>query len=449
MQSKTIGIVLTGGEGKRLFPLTVERNKPAVHIGGRLRLVDIPLSSLVNSGIRDILSLTQGKGDSFGAHLYDAWNMDGMHVHNLYPQEVGGSYEGTADAVRQRLHRISEFNPDTVVIASGDHLVKFDFQRMVQELNSSDYDASVALYRTELAKARDFGAADISLEGKVTAFEEKNAQTKLRVPGHDDIFYASMGIYAFKIDTLRDALTKVKGNDFGKDIMPWLVGKGRLQGYDFSDKNKIPGFVYNTEKKAEEWVPATNDSTYWRDVGLIKDYLEANMDLVGINPEFNLHSPMKSRHIAKERWWPLIGSSRTMYGPSKMVFNGNLENVLYDVAFVANKVSAKQVVFGPDVHCENSMLSRCVITGENNIFDSYLQDTIVDKGARISGMKIFPHLPPGEVIDSNSQGTLYKTKDGIIFRNPDGITVIPRRYGINKDPSEGGFNWKLYEKIPQ
>ncbi len=295
----TLVIVLAGGAGERLFPLTRERAKPAVYFGGPYRIIDFTLSNCINSGLRKIFIATQYKSLSLNRHIRMGWNVVaeelGEFIEILPPQKRVGEhwYLGTADAVYQNLYSLLREDPKHIVVLSGDHVYKMDYGRMLRAHLTCGAAATIAALDVPLEEATRFGILQTDVSGRVTGFQEKPARPA-PLPGHPGVALASMGIYIFEartlIDALREDAQQPTSHDFGKDIIPALIGRVPVYAYHFSDENK----------KA---------AMYWRDIGTLDAYFEANLDLCHVNPEFNLYDPE----------WPLR-TYQPQAPPAKFVF---------------------------------------------------------------------------------------------------------------------------------
>jgi glucose-1-phosphate adenylyltransferase len=293
-------ILLAGGAGERLYPLTKERAKPAVYFGGPYRIVDFALSNCINSCLRRIFICTQYKSLSLNRHLRMGWNVVseelGEFIEILAPQKRVGEhwYLGTADAVYQNLYSVTREAPNHVIVLSGDHVYKMDYAKMLRYHLEKNADATLATIEVPAADASRFGIVGIDHADWVTEFQEKPAQP-LTAPGAPDVALASMGIYIFKADVLvnaleEDATRADSEHDFGRNIMPELIRKGPVSAYRFYDENK-------------------KGSKYWRDIGTIDAYYDASMDLCQVSPEFNLYDPE----------WPLR-TYQPQAPPAKFVF---------------------------------------------------------------------------------------------------------------------------------
>ena len=293
-------ILLAGGVGERLFPLTKERAKPAVYFGGPYRIIDFTLSNCINSGLRRIFIATQYKSLSLNRHIRMGWNVVseelGEFIEILPPQKRVGEhwYLGTADAVYQNLYSLSRESPSHVIILSADHVYKMDYAKMLRFHVEKSADVTLATIEVPVADGRRFGIVAIDEDERVTGFQEKPASPSA-VPGSPDVALASMGIYIFKADVLmraleEDATRAGSQHDFGRNIIPSLIHTSPVFSYRFYDENK----------KA---------SKYWRDIGTLDAYFEASMDLCQVNPEFNLYDPE----------WPLR-TYQPQAPPAKFVF---------------------------------------------------------------------------------------------------------------------------------
>jgi glucose-1-phosphate adenylyltransferase len=295
----TVVIVLAGGAGERLYPLTKDRAKPAVYFGGPYRIIDFVLSNCINSGLRRVFIATQYKSLSLNRHIRMGWNIVseelGEFVEILPPQKRVSEhwYQGTADAVYQNLWSVMRESPRYLIVLAGDHVYKMDYSRMLAQHQARNAAVTLAVIEEPIADASRFGIVVIDEAERVIGFQEKPRQP-IPMPGSSDIVLASMGIYIFDIDVLVKALEadaiEATTHDFGKDIIPSLIHDAPVFAYRFYDENK----------KA---------SKYWRDIGTLDAYYEANMDLCGVNPEFNLYDPE----------WPLR-TYQPQAPPAKFVF---------------------------------------------------------------------------------------------------------------------------------
>jgi glucose-1-phosphate adenylyltransferase len=298
----TLALILAGGRGSRLKHLTAWRSKPAVPFGGKFRIVDFPLSNCINSGIRRIGVLTQYKAHSLILHIQKGWGFlrgeFGEFV-ELWPaqQRVVETawYAGTADAVFQNLDIMRNHNPDYVLVLAGDHIYKMDYGAMIAHHVETGADMTVGCLEVDTDRAREFGVMSVDADGQVIRFQEK-PQKPETVPGHPDRCLASMGIYVFNRDFLyeqliRDADTPNSTHDFGKDIIPAVIGRYRIMAHSFRD-------------------PRSGDQAYWRDVGTVDAFWEANLELIGVTPPLNLY----------DKNWP-IWTYQEQLPPAKFVFD--------------------------------------------------------------------------------------------------------------------------------
>ncbi|MGH9446771.1 MAG: glucose-1-phosphate adenylyltransferase [Terriglobia bacterium] len=300
MNSETIVLLLAGGAGERLMPLTRDRAKPAVPFGGSYRIVDITLSNCVNSGLRRIFVVTQYKALSLNRHLREGWNFlapeIGEFVQVLSPmQRVSESwYQGTADAIYQNVYSIGAEPCKHVLILSGDHVYKMDYQLMIKKHCETGADVTVGTIEFDRSEAFRFGVVELDSEDRIIGWQEKPQDGKPS-PHDPTKCHVSMGIYCFKRELLieammADAEDERSGHDFGRDVIPKLIGRRRVYSYAFVDENR-------------------KEAKYWRDIGTIEAYYEASMDLVSVSPIFNLY----------DKHWPLRTYQR-QYPPAKFVF---------------------------------------------------------------------------------------------------------------------------------
>ena len=301
---ETLTLVLAGGQGERLYPLTRDRAKPAVPFGGQYRIIDFTLSNCANSGLQRIFVLTQYKSYSLDRHLRLGWNIFSspfeQFLYSIPPQLRIGSYwyRGTADAVFQNLDILRAQNPRRVLILSADHIYKMDYSEMIEAHARKEAAATIAVVESDPVTARRMGVLELDSDDRVVGFEEKPEYPKL-IPGREEYTWINMGVYLFEADVLIDALTKdasgQTAHDFGRDILPGLVPGGRVFAIPFHDENR-------------------KEVKYWRDIGTLDSYYEASMDLVKVDPVFNLY----------DAGFP-IHSYTPPRPPAKMVFAGGEE----------------------------------------------------------------------------------------------------------------------------
>ncbi len=307
MQLRVLAFVLAGGKGTRLYPLTKERAKPAVPFGGRYRIVDFVLSNLVNSGIYSIYVLIQFKSQSLLQHLREGWEVSGLLKNNFIipvPAQMRSAqedwYRGTADAISQNINLIEQADPHVVAIFGADHIYRMNIRQMIEYHVEKRAGVTVAAIPVEKELASEFGVVETTPEGRIIGFHEKKADAPT-MPEDPLRVYASMGNYVFSTDLLLEELYEDSRNeesfhDFGKDILPSLIGRADMYAYDFQT-NLIPGDPIGSPQ-------------YWRDVGTLDAYYEASMDLRAVSPELNLYN----------RQWPLR-TAGYFDAPAKFVFD--------------------------------------------------------------------------------------------------------------------------------
>jgi len=375
-----LGMVLAGGEGKRLAPLTADRAKPAVPFGGSYRLIDFALSNLVNAGYHRIVVLTQYKSHSLDRHLSTAWHLSGMLGNYVTPvpaQMRRGPrwFAGSADAVYQNLNLVYDERPDYICVFGADHVFRMDPRQMVAQHVESGAGVTLAGIRVPRVQAGQFGVIEAVPGGRrIARFREKPTDADGLADAPDQVF-ASMGTYVFTTRTLveavmTDATDASSGHDVGGDIIPMLVERGEAELYDF-DGNDVPGAT-------------DRDRAYWRDVGTLDSYHEASMDLVSVEPIFNLYN----------RAWPILTWSRPL-PPAKFVSTESgegraIDSLVCQGAIVSGGVVRRSVV-SPDVRVEagaeveDSVLMDGVIIEPNAV----VRRAIIDKNVRVpSGTRI-------------------------------------------------------------
>lgn len=376
MQLRVLAFVLAGGKGTRLYPLTKERAKPAVPFGGRYRIVDFVLSNLVNSGIYSIYVLTQFKSQSLLQHLREGWEVSGLLKNNFIipvpaqmrsPQEDW--YRGTADAIFQNVNLIEQADPHVVVIFGADHIYRMNIRQMIEYHVDKRATVSVAAIPVKKELASEFGVIEVTPEGNIVGFHEKRADAPT-MPDDPMRVFASMGNYIFSTATLleelyADARNDNSSHDFGKDILPSLIGRSDMYAYDFQT-NVIPGDPIGAPQ-------------YWRDVGTLDAYYEASMDLRAVSPELNLYN----------RQWPLR-TAGYYDAPAKFVFD---EERRRGIA-IDSIVAGSSIVSGG--HVRGSVLGRSVkvhtgaVVEDSVLFDNCdigrhakVRRAILDKNVRI------------------------------------------------------------------
>ncbi|MGJ9401968.1 glucose-1-phosphate adenylyltransferase [Arthrobacter sp. KK5.5] len=379
---KVLAVVLAGGEGKRLMPLTADRAKPAVPFAGSYRLIDFALSNVVNSGYRKVVVLTQYKSHSLDRHISETWRMSVLldnYVASVPAQQRLGKdwFLGSANAIYQSLNLIHDAKPDYVVVVGADHVYRMDFSDMLEAHIKAGVSASVAAVRQPLELANQFGVIEVdpTRPDRIGAFVEKPATTP-GLPDDPGNFLASMGNYIFNTDALIAALEEDHSrqdtkHDMGGDIVPHFVERGDCGVYDFS-ANPVPGEDHGAGR-------------YWRDVGTLDSYYDAHMDLIAPIPQFNLYN----------KDWPLF-TRQTTSPPAKLVraadgSHGEAHDsilaagVLISGARVENSVLSTDVRLGNGAHVSGSVLLDNVVVGEGARIDRAIIDknVVVPDGAEI------------------------------------------------------------------
>ena len=379
-RDEVLVIVLAGGVGERLFPLTKERAKPAVYFGGPYRIIDFVLSNCINSGLRKVFIATQYKSLSLNRHIRQGWNIVseelGEFVEILPPQKRVGEqwYQGTADAVYQNLYSIVLEEPRYVIVLAGDHVYKMDYEKMLRFHQDNKAAVTLSAIEVPVEDGRRFGVVEADDTDRVSGFLEK-PQNPPSIPGHDGLALASMGIYVFDSDVLvqaleNDAADPDSQHDFGRNIIPSLIGTERVFAYRFYDENK----------KAAK---------YWRDIGTLDAYYEANMDLCQVNPEFNMYDPE----------WPLR-TYMPQAPPAKFVFaeswrRGEAQDSLISHGCIVSGSHISGSILCPNVRIhsfcliEQSLLMPGVRVGRH----AQIRKAIVDRDV---------HIPRGATIGYNA-----------------------------------------------
>jgi glucose-1-phosphate adenylyltransferase len=405
----TLGVLLAGGAGERLYPLTRDRAKPAVTFGGNYRIIDITLSNCVNSDLRKVYILTQYKALSLNRHIREGWG-------SLYGRELGefieilppmkrvseNWYMGTADAVYQNIYSIGSEQPKYVLILSGDHIYKMNYDLMARQHRDSGADVTIGTILVEPSETRHFGVVDVDRNGRVVGFQEKPENTHLRSPYNPHMVSASMGIYLFNTDVLipallKDAEDEHSRHDFGHNILPKMVDDYKVYSFNFIDENK-------------------KEALYWRDVGTLEAYYEANMDLVSVAPVFNLY----------DNDWP-IRTHQRQYPPAKFVFDdpgrtGQAHDSVVSGGCIISGGSVTKSVLSPDVrvnsYCEidSSILFSHVKIGRRCKIRRAIIDRDVD-------------LPEGTVVGFDTEADRQK-----YHVTESGITVVTRDYSLFENP---------------
>ncbi len=404
----TLGVLLAGGAGERLYPLTRDRAKPAVTFGGIYRIIDITLSNCLNSKLRKVYILTQYKALSLNRHIREGWNIFGHEIGEfievLPPMKRVSDqwYQGTADAVYQNIYSIGSEEPKRVLILAGDHIYKMDYGKMLRQHEDSAADITLATIQSDPKETHQLGVVDVDRDGRIHGFQEKPKETTLRSPLNPEKVAASMGVYLFNADVLipvllKDAEDPNSSHDFGKDILPKMFDDYRVYAYDFVDENK-------------------KEALYWRDVGTLEAYYEANMDIVSVSPIFNLYD---------ERW--PIRTHQRQYPPAKFVFaeTGRTGTALDSI------VSNGCIISGGMV--KNSVLSPDVRVNSYSEVDSTICFSHVSVGRHCRIRRAIldrdVHVPEGTSIgyDADADRQRY-------FVTESGITIVTRDYSLFENP---------------
>jgi len=405
----TLGVLLAGGAGERLFPLTRDRAKPAVTFGGNYRIIDITLSNCINSDLRKVYILTQYKALSLNRHIREGWGTIvaselGEFIEILPPMKRVSEnwYMGTADAVYQNIYSIGSEQPKYVLVLSGDHIYKMNYDLMMRQHVDAGADVTLATILIDPSESSRFGVVEIDRESRVVGFEEKPKSTQLRSPFNPNMCSGSMGVYLFNTDVLLPALLKdaedpESSHDFGHDILPKLLDEYRVYAFNFIDENK-------------------KEALYWRDVGTLDAYFEANMDVVAVSPVFNLY----------DKAWP-IRTHQRQYPPAKFVFSepgrtGMAVDSVVSSGCIVSGASVRKCVMSPDVRVNSyAEVESCIIFSHVNIGrHCRIRRAIVDRDV---------HIPEGSVIgyDPEEDRRNY-------FVTDSGITVVTRDYSLFESP---------------
>ena len=313
-----MAVIMAGGKGERLMPLTKNRSKPSIPFGGIYLLIDLTLSNCINSGLYKIVVLPQYKSQTLMQHLEGGWNIFSLDLgHYLKiapPQMMAGErwYQGTADSIRQNIYLIEEESPDHVFILSGDHVYKMNYSLLKDYHESRNADVTIAVVELGKEMADQYGILEVDNNFRVKAFQEKPKKPRT-IPGDSSHILASMGIYIFKAHVLLELLRGNELPDFGKHILPAILKSHKVIAYPYRRENKIQDTVVCINEdgmRMEKTVESIQDSVYWRDVGTLDSYWNANMDLTGVEPYFNMYG----------RLWP-IRTFQRQYPPVKTVFS--------------------------------------------------------------------------------------------------------------------------------
>jgi len=397
MQLRVLAFVLAGGKGTRLYPLTKERAKPAVPFGGRYRIVDFVLSNLLNSGIFSIYVLIQFKSQSLLQHLREGWEANGLLRNNFIipvPAQMRSAqedwYRGTADAITQNINLIEQADPHVVAIFGADHIYRMNIRQMIEYHVEKRAGVTIAAIPVGKELATEFGVIETTPEGRVIGFHEKKANAPT-MPGDPSRVYASMGNYVFSTDLLLSELHKDPENersshDFGKDILPGLIGRADMFAYDFQT-NVIPGDPIASPQ-------------YWRDVGTLDAYYEASMDLRSVSPELNLYN----------RQWPLR-TAGYFDAPAKFVF---------------------------DEEGRRGMAVDSIIAGSSIVSGAYVARSVLGRGVRVHTGAV---VEDSVIFDNCDIGRHAKVRKAILDKN----VKIPENTKVGYDLESDRKKWHVTE----
>lgn len=410
----TLGVLLAGGAGERLFPLTRDRAKPAVPFGGNYRIIDITLSNCINSDLRHVYIMTQYKALSLNRHIREGWTSSvaqelGEFIEILPPmQRVSANwYMGTADAVYQNIYSIGAEQPKHVLVLSGDHIYKMHYGKMLEHHEQSGADVTLATLPIDPSEVYRFGVIEVDQKGEVVGFDEKPKSTAFRSPFNPNMVDVSMGIYLFNTDVLlpallQDAEDPASKHDFGHNILPAILGKYKMCAYNFVDENQ-------------------QQALYWRDVGTLDAYYDANMDVASVSPVFNLY----------DRNWPIRTRVR-QYPPAKFVFGepgrtGMAVNSIVSAGCIISGATVRSSVLSQDVRVNSySEVDSSIVFSHVNIGrHCRIRRAIIDRDVQ---------LPEGTVIgyDPDEDKKNY-------FVTPSGLTVVTRDYSLYENPVSPDF----------
>lgn len=405
VRRNVLTMILAGGMGERLYPLTRDRAKPAVPFGGRYRIIDFVINNFINSGFFKIKILTQFKSTSLIEHVTRTWRLVpeiGQYVDVVPAQMRKGPFwfRGTADAVFQNLELIFDESPDVVCVFGGDHIYKMDVNQMLQEHLTNEADLTLATIPVPVSEAHHFGIVEIDDDFRVTGFVEKPKDGAKTIPGRPDMVLASMGNYIFDarvmIDVLQRNALRDSAHDFGKEIIPEMYPRMKVYAYDFA-KNHVPG---------EEG----RNRGYWRDVGTVDAYFEASMDLVSVTPLFNLYNPS----------WPIVSAPMNL-PPAKFVFAdsksqriGIATDSMVSDGVIISGGTINRCVLHPRVriHSYSDVDESILMDGVEVGRHSRIRRAIIDKGVKI---------PAGTTIgyDLEADRQRYTVSD-------TGVVVVPK-----------------------
>lgn len=406
MLTDTITLLLAGGQGSRLHPLTSDRAKPAVPFGGKYRIIDFTLTNCLHSGLRRVLVLTQYKSHSLNKHLRDGWSIFnpelGEYITPVPPQMRMGEnwYLGTADSIYQNLYLLERSKAKWVLILSGDHIYRMDYAPMLQFHIGHQADVTVACMEVPVETASQFGVMSLNTDGQISKFTEKPAQPAILI-GKPSAALASMGIYIFSYDTIINALKSdhedaTSSHDFGKNIIPKLVQEARVFGYQFGTD-----------------IGRVSPDRYWRDVGTLDSFYEANMDLLKPIPPMNLYQqdwPVRTY----SGQFPPARNAPGEFGTEGISINSIIcSGVVISGGLVQASILFNNVTVYEEAQVENSLLFEGVVVGKG----AKLKNCIVDKNVVI---------PPRESIGFDKERDMQR-----FTMTEKGIVVIPKGYIFN------------------
>ena len=405
---RTLAMIMAGGKGERLLPLTEVRSKPAVPFGGKYRIIDFVLSNFVNSDVTALYVLVQYRSQSLIEHLRSAWHLDGRmrpsFVSVVPPQMRAreGWYEGTADAVYQNLNLIADFDPEVIAVFGADHIYRMDIRQMIQCHLESDADATVAALPVPIQEAHGFGIVEADSNGRMIGFEEKPSMPK-PMPGRPGFALSSMGNYLFKTETLvpllrRDA-ARPGTHDFGRNIVPELLTDHRVQVYDLHH-NEIPDLQSHEEQ------------AYWRDVGTLDAYWQANMDLLGETPAFDL----------RNHAWPIYTGCYD--GPMASLVRTYTDDSMVGQGSLCIEADIRRSIIGQGVRIERgAKLEECIILDDVRIGShARLRRVIADRRTTV---------PPNSRIGYDSAHDRarfqYATSGLVVLPHSSSLTITSQR----------------------
>jgi len=413
-----LAVVMAGGKGERLMPLTKDRSKPAIPFGGIYLLIDLTLSNCINSEIYKIIVLPQYKSQTLMQHLERGWNLFsqdlGHYLKIAPPQMMQGEkwYQGTADSIRQNLYMIEQESPEHVLILSGDHVYKMDYGRFKDYHEAHHADVTIAVKELGKESASQYGIVEVDNDFRITGFQEK-PKDPCTIPGDSSHVLASMGVYLFKTEVLIDLLARSSQPDFGKDILPEILDSHRLMAYPYRRENKIRDVILYTDEEGvlrEKRVDHARDSSYWRDVGTLDAYWNANMDLTGVDPYFNMYG----------RLWP-IRTFQRQHPPVKTVFSQEGGPDVRAGRALDSLVAHGSIISGGVVR--NSVLSYNVFVHSWSLVEEsvIMENVVVGRHARIKKAIIADgvHVPPHTEIGYHPE----VDRDRFTV-TPRGITIV-------------------------